>query len=121
MSDFCLHQKSQMNGFFSLIPMAPIRVLSDKYFSSYDFLKIFLQKIQINFFYFFMILCWINKGVYLCLFEHANTRKHVYEHSCSSVRVFLSILAHLPYLVKSFLTLNVINTILAERNATPSE
>jgi len=30
----------------------------------------------------------INKGVYICLFEHANTRKHVYEHSCSSVRVF---------------------------------
>ena len=38
-----------------------------------------------------MILCRINKGVYLCLFEHANARKHVYEYSCSSVRVFLNI------------------------------
>ena len=43
----------------------------------------------------------INKRVYLCLFEHANTRKHVHEHSGSSVRVFLSILAHLA---QSFFT-----------------
>ena len=47
-------------------------------------------------------VCRINKGVYLCLFGHANTRKHVYEHSCSSVRVFLSILAHLAHLAQSF-------------------
>ena len=40
-------------------------------------------------------------------FKHANTRKHVSEHSCSSVRVFLSILAHLA---QSFvLILNGIN------------
>ena len=45
-----------------------------------------------------MILCRINKKVYLYLFEHANTRKHVYEHSCSSVKVFFCILAHLAHL-----------------------
>ena len=54
------------------------------------------------FFWFFMILYRINKGVYFCLFGHANTRKHVIEHSCSSVRVFLSILAHLAHLAQSF-------------------
>jgi len=44
------------------------------------------------------------------LFEHANTRKHVYEHSCSSVRVFLSILAHLAHLAQFFfLILNIMN------------
>ena len=44
------------------------------------------------------------------LSEHANTRKHVSEHSCSSVRVFFSILAHLAHLAQSFfLNLNVIN------------
>ena len=48
-----------------------------------------------NFFRYFMILSRINKGLYVCLFGHANTEKHVYEHSCSYVRVFLSILAHL--------------------------
>ena len=39
------------------------------------------------------------------MFEHANTRKHVYEHSCSSGRVLSSILAHLAhsaYLAQSF-------------------
>ena len=36
------------------------------------------------------------------MFEHANTRKHVSEQSCSSVRVFLSILAHLAHLTCSF-------------------
>ena len=40
--------------------------------------------------------------MYLSLFEHANTRKHVYEHSCSSLRVFLSILAHFAHLAQSF-------------------
>ena len=49
-----------------------------------------------------MILCMINKGVYLCLFEHANTRKHIYGHSGSSVRVFLSIFAHLAHLPQCF-------------------
>ena len=65
--------------------LAPRRILFDKYFSSYDF-KIFIyKKFKLNFFFvfFFTILCWINKGVYLCLFEHANTRKS-----------FLSIAAH---------------------------
>ena len=64
------------------------------------------------FFHFLMILCRIMKGVYLSLFEHANTRKHVYEHSCSSVRVFLSILilAHLAHLAQSFFLIsNAIN------------
>ena len=42
-----------------------------------------------------MILSRINKGVYLCLSEHANTSKCIYEHNCSSMRVFLSILAYL--------------------------
>ena len=40
----------------------------------------------------------INKEVYLCLFGYANTRKHVYEYSCSSVKVFFSILAQLAHL-----------------------
>ena len=57
-----------------------------------------------------MISCRINKKVHWCLFEHPNTRKHAYEHSCSSVRVFLSILAHLAHLAQSFfLILNGIN------------
>ena len=44
------------------------------------------------------------------MFERANTRKHVREYSCSSVRVFLSILAHLAHLAQSFvLILNGIN------------
>ena len=54
------------------------------------------------FFLFFMILSRINKRVYLSLFEHINTRKHVYRHNCSSVRVFWSILAHLAHLTQSF-------------------
>ena len=37
------------------------------------------------------------------MFEHANARKHVREHSCSFVRVFWSILAHLAHLTLSFL------------------
>ena len=42
--------------------------------------------------------------------EHENTKKHVSEHSCSSVRVFFSILAHLAHLAQSFfLILNGIN------------
>ena len=39
--------------------------------------------------------------MYVRLFEHANTRKHVYEHNCSFMRVFLSILAHLAHLAQS--------------------
>ena len=34
--------------------------------------------------------------------KHANTRKHVSEQSCSSLRAFLSILAHLAHLACSF-------------------
>ena len=49
-----------------------------------------------------MILCRIDKGVYLSLVDHANTRKHVYEHSCSCVGVILSILAHLTHLAQFF-------------------
>ena len=37
-----------------------------------------------------------------CLFKQANTRKHVSEHSLSSVRVILSILAHIVHLACSF-------------------
>ena len=55
----------------------------------------------VEFFQLFMILSRINKGMYLCLFEHENTRELVYEDSCSSVRVFLSILAHLAHLAQS--------------------
>ena len=51
-----------------------------------------------------MILCRINKEVSMCFFEYANTRKHVYEHRCSSVGAFLSILAHLAHLAQSFLS-----------------
>ena len=51
-----------------------------------------------------MILCRINKGVYLWLLEHANSKKHVYEHSCASVGAFLSILAHLAHLAQSILS-----------------
>ena len=40
--------------------------------------------------------------MYLCLLEHANTKKDVYEHSCSSVRAFLSILAHSAHLACFF-------------------
>ena len=44
------------------------------------------------------------------LSELANKRKHVSEHSCSSVRVFFSILAHSAHLAQSFfLILNGIN------------
>ena len=59
-------------------------MLYDKYFSRYEFLKIYLRKIQIELFFIFMISSRINKGVHLSLLEHANTRNHVYEHSCSS-------------------------------------
>ena len=84
-------------------------MLYDKYFSRYDFLNIY-ENYELNFFRFFMILSRIKKGVYLCLFEHANTRKHVYEHSCSSVRVFWWILAHLAHLAQFlYFILNVIN------------
>ena len=41
-------------------------MLYDQYFLRYDFLKIYLQKIQMEFFSIFFILCRINKGVYLC-------------------------------------------------------
>ena len=47
-----------------------------------------------------MISFRINKGVYLCLFEHATTRRYVYEHSCSSLMAFLSILAHSAHLAQ---------------------
>ena len=79
--------------------MALSWVLYNIYFLSHDSLKIYLQKIWVEF---FMILCRINKGLYPYLFEHANKRKHVYEHNCSSVRVFLNILAYLAYLAHHF-------------------
>ena len=67
------------------------------------FLKdLFMKIANWIFFRFFMILSKIKKRVYLCLFEHANTRKHAYEHSCSSVRVILSISAHSAHLAQFF-------------------
>jgi len=72
-------------------------MLYDQYFLRYDFLKIYLQKIRIEFFSIFFLLCRIIKGVNLCLLEHANTKKNVHEHGCS----FLSILAHLAHLAQS--------------------
>ena len=36
------------------------------------------------------------------MFKQANTRQHISEQSCSSVRLFLSILAHLAHLACSF-------------------
>ena len=42
--------------------------------------------------------------------KHANTRKNVYEHGCSSGMVLTSILAHLAHLAQSFFSdLNAIN------------
>ena len=38
----------------------------------------------------------------ITMFEHANTRKHVFKHSCSSVQVFLSILAYSAHLAVFF-------------------
>ena len=73
------------------------------------FKRFIYEKFKLNFFLFFMILTRIKKGVYLCLFEQANKRKHVYVHSCSSTRVFWRILAHLAHLAQFFLILNVIN------------
>ena len=74
------------------------------------FKDLFTKNSNWIFFNFFMIFSRINKGVYLSLFEHANTRKHVYEHNCSSVRVFLSIFAHLAHLAQSvFFIWNAMN------------
>ena len=36
------------------------------------------------------------------MFKKADTKKHISEHNCSSVRVFLSILAHLAHLAQAF-------------------
>ena len=77
-------------------------MLYNKYILGYDFFKIYLQKIQIDFFLFYYDLCRINKEVYLYLFEHANTKRNIYEHSCSSVEVFLSILAQLAHFAQFF-------------------
>ena len=55
-----------------------------------------------NWIFFNFLWFWVGskKGVYLCLFEHADTRKHVYEHSCVSVRVLWRILAHVAHLAQ---------------------
>ena len=66
--------------------LAPSRMIYDNCFSRYDFLKINLRKIEIEFFWFFIISSRNNKKVYLCLIEHANTKKK---------RMFMSIAAHL--------------------------
>ena len=44
----------------------------------------------------------INKEVYWCSFEDANTIKHVPECSCSLLRVLMRILAHLAHLAQFF-------------------
>ena len=36
------------------------------------------------------------------MFDHANIRKDASEHSCLSVRMYLSILAHVAHLAQSF-------------------
>ena len=40
-----------------LFHLAPSRMLYDKYFSSYEFFNLFLQKIQIEFFSIFLRFC----------------------------------------------------------------
>ena len=76
--------------------------LQQIFFELWIFKDFFTKNLNWIFFLFSMISSRINKEVYWCLFEHANTRKHVYEHSCSSVRVFLSILAHLAHSAQFF-------------------
>ena len=84
--------------------------LQQIFFALWIFKDLFTKNSNWIFFRFFMILNRINKGVYLSFFEHANTWKHVYEHSCSSMRVFCSILAHLAHLAQFFfLILNATN------------
>ena len=65
------------------------------FFALWIFEDLFTKNLNWIFFRFFLSFSMINEGVYLSLFEHTNTRKHVYKHNCSSVRVFLSNLAHL--------------------------
>ena len=43
------------------------------------------------------------------MFKQANTRKHVSEHSWSSVRVIFSILAHLAHFAQSYFSLIISN------------
>ena len=44
------------------------------------------------------------------MFKQADTEKHISEHNCSFVRVFLSILAHLAHLAQFFFMIfNAIN------------
>ena len=66
-----------------------------------NFSIFFYKKFKYDFF-FFMISFRINKGVYLCLFELATTRRYDYEHNCSSLMAFLSILSHLAHLAQFF-------------------
>ena len=81
--------------------------LQQIFFALWFFKDLFMKIVNWIFFPFFMILSRIKKGVYLCLFEHANTTKHVYEHCCSSVRRILAHLAHLAQFL--FFIFNVIN------------
>ena len=90
-----------------LFHLAPSRMLYNKYFSFFWFFK--------DIFWFFSIyydFSRIIEGVYPYLFEYANTRKLVFEHSCSSVRVFSSILAQLAHLAQFIMILDAINDLL---------
>ena len=62
---------------------------------------------------FFLISNAINKWIFWYMFKQADTKKHVSEHNCSSVRVFLSILAHLTHFAQSFFLIsNAINELI---------
>ena len=76
-------------------------LLKDLFTKNWIFFQFFMN--------FFLNALWfskINKGVYLSLFEHANTRKHVYE-LIWAVGVVLSFLAHITQ--SFFLMLNAMN------------
>ena len=97
------HEIDRVNKFDNSLPFSTKQnALRQIFFALWFFEDLFTKNLNRIFFQFYFILFRINKGVYLSLFEHANTRKHVYEHSCSSVRVILSISAHSAHLAQSF-------------------
>ena len=93
-----------------LFHLAPSRILCNKYFPRNDFLKIFLRK-NMNWIFFYFLWFYvgsIKECIFTCL--SMQIKKTLYEHSCSSVTVSLTIFAHLTHLAQSFfLILNAIN------------
>ena len=77
LADWGLQWNWQWVNLIFLFHLAPSRMLYDKYSFPYDFLKIICEKFKLNFLLFIVILSTINKGMYLCLIEDANTRKHI--------------------------------------------